>query len=100
MKKIFLIPFLLGSSLLSYAQSNDNTTGEKTYDLKEIVVKAKNAWIEGNTYVFIPQKRDKNLSNTMEDLIKRMHTGVLMVENDQITTRSGQRVSETTLPAD
>lgn len=96
--KIIIISLLLGFTLNVYSQAtdtstNDTSTNVKAHYLDEVVVKSKNVWIEGDKYIFIPQKKEKNLSRTVEDLISRMHIGILVVENGQILTRSGQPTS-------
>lgn len=75
---------------LAAAQSE---TDPKTTELDEVVVRGKNAWIEGNKYVFVPDKRDKNLARDPASLIENMDMGIVYVDQGQIKTRYGADVS-------
>lgn len=119
MKKITTIGFLIFASLCASAQ-NDKTTrteqteepskittskdqnisytetdeeGAKTTELQELIVKSEYAWFEDGKAVFIPRKKDKNLSNSIISLIDRMGTGILRTDQGGITTIDGQSVS-------
>lgn len=61
-------------------------------ELKEVVVKSERAWVEGDKIVFIPNKREKNLSNSPATLLKKMNLPTLYVENDEIKSRTGKTV--------
>lgn len=93
MKMINLLASIVLFSVFAYAQNNETSAENNAHILDEVVVKGKYAWIEGDKYVFVPRKNEKNLSRNMEDLIERMHTGILVVENGKIVTKSGQQAS-------
>ncbi len=71
--------------------SKNDTTFSSTLD--EVTVIGKNAWIEGNKYVFIPEKRAKNISGNMTSLIDNMNMGVVTVKDGAMVTTSGEPVT-------
>ncbi|MBD5349248.1 MAG: hypothetical protein HDR84_08425 [Bacteroides sp.] len=97
MKRYSTFAITMLYALCSYAQSESEEQRQEettnSTELQEIIVKGKNAWYEDGKAVFIPQRQAKNLSRNMQDLIERMNTGILTVENGQIQTQNGQPVS-------
>lgn len=65
----------------------------KTYQLEELIVESDNAWIEGDKAVFLPTKRDKKLSNSVQTLLQRMHIPTLVITEGRITNIGGKDVT-------
>ena len=65
----------------------------KVTRLQELVVKSRNAWVEGDKAVFIPQKSDRNLSNDAASLLRHMQIPLLNVEGGNIRNIRGQKVT-------
>ena len=63
-------------------------------ELKEVVVKSERAWVEGDKIVFIPNKREKNLSNSPASLVQKMNIPTVMVDegSDVIKSTTGKTV--------
>lgn len=54
--------------------------------LREAVVKADRGWFEADKAVFLPTRKEKNLSNSPESLLKMMHLPMLKVKDEVVTT--------------
>ena len=75
--------------IMSFAQ--DSTT--VSHELKELVVKNKRAWVEDDKVIFVPNKKEKNLSNSPATLLEAMHLPMLKVTNKTISTLGGEAVA-------
>lgn len=65
---------------------------KETY-LDELVVEARRGWVEDDKIVFVPDKHEKNLSNSAPDLLKSMQLPMVKIEGNQVTDRMGQNVT-------
>ena len=89
MKNIYVIILLAACVLPARAATAEDTVAT---ELKEVVVKSERAWVEGEKVVFIPTKREKNLSNSPESLLRKMNLPVLTIENNQVKGLNGKDV--------
>lgn len=64
-----------------------------TLRLGEVAVTARKIWVENGKVTMLPSKRAKNLARSMSALIDIMHTGILMADEGEIKTASGQKAS-------
>lgn len=62
-------------------------------DLDELVVEARRGWVEDDKIVFVPDRHEKNLSNSAPDLLKSMQLPLVKVEGNSVTDRTGQNVT-------
>ncbi len=60
--------------------------------LDEVVVNGESAWVEGNKYIFLPDRRAKRQASNMAEMIELMGTSVLESRKGSITTSDGQPV--------
>lgn len=74
-----------------FINAQDSTT--VSHELKELVVKDKRAIVENDKVVFIPNKKEKKLSNSPETLLKSMHLPMLLFKGESVTTLTGETVS-------
>ena len=92
MKNLYAFVILAACALPARAETAAADT--VSTELKEVVVKSDRAWIEGDKIVFIPTKREKNLSNSPASLIDRMNLPTVYVEGESIISRvSGKTVT-------
>lgn len=75
--------------IMSFAQ--DSTT--VSHELKELVVKDKRARVEDDKVIFVPNKKEKNLSNSPTTLLEAMHLPMLKVTNKTVSTLGGESVA-------
>ncbi len=61
-------------------------------ELQELVVESESAWIEGNKIVFVPSKKEKQLSNSAITLLQTMRLPILNIEGNSIKTITGKPV--------
>lgn len=54
-----------------------DTTQHKTTHLEEVVVQGETQWRDGDKFVFLPQKRQKNIAYDANTLLQRMNLPVL-----------------------
>lgn len=87
---LFLVYIILSSPFTVLA--DDNTPSSST-ELNEVVVFSKNAWKEGDKYIYVPTRRERNFSTSPSSLIERMHINQLQVLDGKIKTRAGQEVN-------
>lgn len=73
-------------SVLPVFSQNDS---QKEKVLDEVTVVASRGWVEKDKIVLIPTKREKNLSNSPESLIKQMNLSMLRSEDGKIVGASG-----------
>lgn len=106
-KTIIAILFLCISHICMVAQEENSGKGSpaekatssatpdstKVTRLQELVVKSRNAWVEGDKAVFLPQKSDRNLSNDAASLLRHMQIPLLNVEGKEIRNVRGQKVT-------
>lgn len=91
MRQFLFVAIFLGCGLsLSRAQDDGSA---KYNTLQEVVVESERAWIEGNKAVFIPTKKEKNLSKDPLSLIETMNLPTVIVDNGQIKSLSGQNIT-------
>lgn len=57
--------------------STADTTAYKTTRLEEVVVNGELQWRDGDKYVFLPQKKQKNIASDANSLLQRMNLPVL-----------------------
>lgn len=86
-------PYLLIIILASLATSAFAEDSIAANELKELTVTMKRSRIEGDKFIFLPTKKEKQLSNSPATLIEAMHLPVLKVKDGQILTLSGEPVS-------
>lgn len=83
--------------ICAYAQSENHITESendvKTTTLQELVVTSDYAWVDGEKFVFVPRKNEKNLATDAISLIENMHIPVLYVDKGNIKSRTGGSVS-------
>lgn len=93
LKHTLLFISLIGTSL-SYSLSAQEATDSvsSSINLEEFVVVGERAWIEGNKAIFIPDKSEKNLSNSPATLVEQMHIPTVIVRGEQIKSLSGQDI--------
>lgn len=89
-KQLLLIGVLLSLFPIMTLAQDSNTV---SHELKELVVKDKRAWIENDKVVFVPNKKEKNLSNSPATLLEAMHLPMLKVTNKTISTLGGEAVA-------
>lgn len=74
--------------ICAYAQSENHITESendvKTTTLQELVVTSDYAWVDGEKFVFVPRKNEKNLATDAISLIENMHIPVLYVDKGNI----------------
>ena len=90
MKNVYAIILLAACALPARAETAAADT--VATELKEVVVKSERAWVEGEKVVFIPTKREKNLSNSPESLLRKMNLPVLTIVNNQVKGLNGKDV--------
>ena len=90
MKNVYLILLLVACVMPMRAETAAADT--VATELKEVVVKSERAWIEGEKVVFIPNKREKNLSNSPESLLKMMHLPTVRIIDGKAIGLNGQDV--------
>ena len=90
MKNLCLILLLAACALPMRAETAAADT--VATELKEVVVKSERAWIDGEKVVFIPTKREKNLSNSPESLLEKMNLPVLTIINNRVMGLNGKDV--------
>ena len=78
MRKNLILALTVCSALTAFGQTE--VPEEKVTELNEVVVKGKNAWIEGDKYVFKPTKSEKNLATDATSLLRNMDTGIIYVD--------------------
>lgn len=88
----YILCLILVSLFCNFAEAQ-TIENVKITDLEEFVVKAKNAYIDGEKYIFTPTKSDKNLSNNPASLIENLNCGLLYTENGVIKSRIPGEVS-------
>lgn len=81
----------------SLRESNDSISTSKdsvseNY-LGAAVVSRERGWVENDKIVFLPSRKEKNLSNSPATLLKAMHLPFLREEDGVITSASGQEVT-------
>lgn len=86
---LFFLTFITPGCFFINAQ--DSTT--VSHELKELVVKDKRAIVEHDKVVFLPTKKEKNLSNSPETLLEAMHLPMLKVSGNNVSTISGESIS-------
>ncbi len=89
-KQLLLIGVLLSLFPIITLAQDSNTV---SHELKELVVKDKRAWIENDKVVFVPNKKEKNLSNSPATLLEAMHLPMLKVTNKTVSTLGGEAVA-------
>lgn len=87
---LFIVFSLVYGLSLSRAQDNESA---KYNTLQEVVVESDRAWIEGNKAVFIPTKKEKNLSKDPASLIEAMNLPTVIIDNGQIKSLNGQNIT-------
>ena len=89
-KTLIVILFLVCGVSYCYAQDDESA---KYNTLQEVVVESERAWIEGNKAVFIPSKKEKNLSKDPASLIVSMNLPTVITDNGQIKSINGQNIT-------
>ena len=88
---ILLVGILLFYTAV-YARGASTDEVDNTKYLEEIVVEAKRGWVEDGKIVFIPTKKEKQLSNSAASLIQSMSLPILRTEDGSIKTINGNDV--------
>lgn len=70
-----------------------SATQEKVKELDELIVESKYRWIDGDKFVFVPQKGERKHATDAASLIEAMDIPVLKANGSNITTRGGEAVS-------
>lgn len=91
MMRLYIIVTTL--ALLSLNLLAQDTGTLKSTTLQEVVVESDRAWIEGNKAVFIPTKKEKNLSKDPFTLIEAMNLPTVIIDNGQIRSLNGQNIT-------
>lgn len=86
------ILLIVATILFCFVHTNAQDSTTVSHELKELVVKDKRAWIENDKIVFIPTKREKNLSNSPETLLEVMHLPMLLASKGTVKTLGGENV--------
>lgn len=79
--------------LLSLNLSAQETDSVKYNTLQEVVVESEHSWIEGNKAIFIPTKKEKNLSKDPTTLVESMHIPTVIVAGGQVQSYNGKPVT-------
>ena len=87
-----LYAFVILAACVLPARAETAAADTVSTELKEVVVKSDRAWIEGEKVVFIPTKREKNLSNSPESLLEKMNLPVLTIINNRVMGLNGKDV--------
>lgn len=72
------------------SEGKDSLTAKQ---LREAVVKADRGWFEADKAVFLPTRKEKNLSNSPASLLKMMHLPMLKEKDEVVTTILGVEVT-------
>lgn len=71
----------------------DTISYYKETNLDELVVEARRGWVEDDKIVFVPDKHEKNLSNTAPGLLQSMQLPMVKVEGNSVIDRTGHNVT-------
>lgn len=61
--------------------------------LEDIIILNKRCWVEKEKIIIIPNKKEKQLSNSPASLIGTMHLAMLKEKDGEIVTLSGERAN-------
>lgn len=86
---IVLLSFIFLSFISSYAEIIDSVP---TVDLKEFVVEGERLHIESDKIVYIPTKKEKNLSNSPESLLEQLHSPLFRKDGDMMRDINGNEL--------
>lgn len=91
MKRILILSCILHiiGCISLYAQKNDSIVT----DLQEFVVESKSVWIEDDHVVFMPTRKEKNRSNSVETLLRQMNMPYVTIADNVIKDLRGENVS-------
>lgn len=94
MKRFNLILLSCFCNIVAFASpyANDSLPSDVN-ELREVVVRTKRSWVEGNKAVFVPTKSEKNLSTDPASLIESMHLPVVRVIDGKIKSLNGDDVA-------
>lgn len=89
-----LYAFVILAACVLPARAETAVADTVVTELKEVVVKSERAWVEGDKIVFIPNKREKNLSNSPASLVQKMNIPMVLVDegSDVIKSTTGKAV--------
>lgn len=92
---VFLTVALTCGTFCISAQSTETPDeNTKSKSLEELIVVSERSWIDGDKFVFIPSRQEKNLATDLNSLISLMSIPVLSANNGgQITTLNGTPVT-------
>lgn len=80
----------MSCSVFFYAGAEDSIPAK---ELNEIVVVGDRGWVENGKIIFIPSRKEKQLANSPETLIKSMHLPMLKEKDGAIISLSGETVT-------
>lgn len=80
----------MSCSVFFYAGAEDSIPAK---ELNEIVVVGDRGWVENDKIIFIPSRKEKQLANSPETLIKSMHLPMLKEKDGAIISLSGETVT-------
>lgn len=87
---LYILIFILLSII---GAGSSKLHAQVSHELKELVVKDKRAWVEDDKVIFVPNKKEKNLSNSPTTLLEAMHLPMLKVTNKTVSTLGGESVA-------
>ena len=83
MNRLFFIAYLFFATISSAAFSQElPDSAISVTDLNDLIVEGKRSYIESDRVVYIPTRKEKNLSNSPESLLTELHSPLFYVQND------------------